>query len=45
MNTADLLTTSLGAVCVAMWMVRAGIGKRMLARRVAAERRGGPTGD
>jgi len=39
MNTADPLTTSLVAACVAMLMVHAGIGKRMLAWRVAAERR------
>jgi hypothetical protein len=45
MNTADPLTTSLVAAWVAMLMVRAGIGKRMLAWRVAAERRGDPTGD
>ena len=42
MNTADPLTTSLVAACVAVLMVRAGIGKRMLVRRVAAERRRRP---
>jgi hypothetical protein len=44
-NTADPLTTSVVAACVALLMVRAGIGKRMLVWRVAAERRGDPTGD
>ena len=39
MYAADPLTTSLLAACVAMLMVYAGIGKRMLAWRVAAARR------
>ena len=38
MNAADALTTSLVAACVAVLMVYAGIGKRMLAWRVTAER-------
>ena len=42
MNTADPLTTSLVAACVAVLMVHVGIGKRMLAWRVAAERRRRP---
>jgi hypothetical protein len=39
MNAADALTTSLLAACVAVLMMHAGIGKRMLVWRVTAERR------
>lgn len=39
METADPFTTSLVAGCVALLMVHAGVGKRMLDWRVAAERR------
>jgi hypothetical protein len=39
MTAADPLTTTAVAACVAVLMVYAGIGKRMLAWRVAAERR------
>jgi hypothetical protein len=39
MKTADPLTTTGIAACVAVLIVHAGIGKRMLAWRVAAERR------
>ena len=39
METADPFTTSLVAGSVALLMVHAGIGKGMLAWRVAAERR------
>jgi hypothetical protein len=42
MNTADPFATTFVAACVAMLMVYAGIGKRMLAWRVAAERRRRP---
>ena len=43
MNMADPLTTSLVAACVAVLMVHAGIGKRMLTWRVATERRRRPS--
>lgn len=39
MYPADPLTTSLAAACVAVLMVHAGLGRRMLVWRVAAERR------
>jgi hypothetical protein len=39
MYTADPLTSTLIAASVAVLMVYAGIGKRMLVWRVAAERR------
>jgi hypothetical protein len=39
MNTADPLTATAVAASVTVLMVYAGIGKRMLAWRVAAERR------
>lgn len=39
MYLADPLTTSLAAASVAVLMVHAGLGKRMLVWRVAAERR------
>jgi hypothetical protein len=42
MNTADPLTTTVVAASVAVLMVFAGIGKHMLAWRVAAERRRRP---
>jgi hypothetical protein len=42
MNTADPLTTSLVAACVAVLMVHPGIGKCMLTWRVAAEHRRRP---
>jgi hypothetical protein len=39
MNTADPLTATVVAASVAVLMVYAGVGKRMLAWRVAADRR------
>jgi hypothetical protein len=39
MDTADPFTATAAAACVAVLMVYAGIGKRMLVWRVAAERR------
>jgi hypothetical protein len=39
MNTVDPLTATVVAASVAVLMVHAGIGKRMLVWRVAAERR------